>query len=174
MGDDFTALSLENGMDKRFVLALALVLGTALTTGAVAATAAAAKAERATAQEAEAMVKKGVAYIKANGRAKGIAEISNKQGQFVDRELYLSVFQLDGLALAHGANEKLIGKNLIEMKDADGKEFIRERMELFKTKSALWQDYKFVNPLNKKIESKSIYCERLDDVIICGGIYRPV
>ena len=32
--------------------------------------------------EAIAMVKKGVAYIKGNGRDKGYAEITNKKGQF--------------------------------------------------------------------------------------------
>jgi cytochrome c len=50
----------------------------------------------ATKEEATAMVKKGVAFIKANGKDKGYAEISNKQGQFIDRDLYLVVYGLDG------------------------------------------------------------------------------
>jgi cytochrome c len=51
-----------------------------------------------------AMVKKGIAFIKANGTEKGYAEISNKKGQFIDRDLYLVVYGLDGKCLAHGAN----------------------------------------------------------------------
>lgn len=127
---------------------------------------------KATAAEATAMVKKGVAYVKANGKDKAYAEISNKSGAFVDRDLYLVVYGLDGMVRAHGANEKMIGKNLIDLKDIDGKEFVKERVELAKAKGTFWQDYKFTNPVTKKIEPKSMYCERLDDVAVCGGIYK--
>ena len=126
----------------------------------------------ATAPEATAMVKKGVAFIKANGKEKGYAEISNKAGQFNDRDLYLTVYGMDGVVRAHGANEKMIGKNLIELKDVDGKAFVKERTELAATKPSFWQDYKFTNPVSKKIEPKSMYCERLDDAMVCGGIYK--
>jgi len=126
----------------------------------------------ATAKEAEAMVKKGVAYIKANGNDKGYAEISTKGGQFTDRDLYLVVYGLDGKVLAHGANQKMIGKDLIGLKDVDGKEFVRERVEMAKAKNAFWQDYKFTNPETKKVEPKSMYCERLDVTVVCGGIYK--
>jgi signal transduction histidine kinase len=118
------------------------------------------------------MVKKGVAFIKANGKDKGYAEISNKAGQFNDRDLYLTVYGMDGTVRAHGANEKMIGKNLIELKDVDGKAFVKERVELASAKGTFWQDYKFTNPVSKKIEPKSMYCEKLDDSIVCGGIYK--
>ncbi|MBW8370283.1 MAG: cache domain-containing protein [Thiobacillus sp.] len=126
----------------------------------------------ATAKEAEAMVKKGVAYIKANGNDKGYAEISTKGGQFSDRDLYLVVYGLDGKVLAHGANQKMVGKDLIGLKDVDGKEFVRERVEMAKAKNTFWQDYKFTNPETKKVEPKSMYCERLDVTVVCGGIYK--
>ena len=128
--------------------------------------------EHASAKEAQAMVQKGVAYIKANGKDKGYAEISNKQGQFEDRDLYLVVYGLDGKVWAHGANEKMVGKMLIDLKDVDGKAFVRERVELAKAKPSFWQDYKFTNPVTKKVEPKSMYCERLDDTVVCGGIYK--
>ena len=127
---------------------------------------------KATAAEATAMVKKGVAFIKANGKDKGWAEINNKKGQFVDRDLYLVVYGLDGTVHAHGANEKMVGKNLIALKDIDGKEFVKERVELGKSKGTFWQDYKFTNPVTKKIEPKAMYCEKLEDAVVCGGIYK--
>lgn len=132
----------------------------------------AALATNATPDEATAMVKKGVAFIKANGKDKGYAEISNKQGAFIDRDLYLVVYGLDGVVRAHGANEKMVGKNLIELKDIDGKPFVKERVELAQSKGTFWQDYKFTNPVTKKIEPKSMYCEKLDDAVVCGGVYK--
>jgi cytochrome c len=131
-----------------------------------------AAAEHASAAEATAMVKKGVAYMKTNGKDKGHAEISNKDGQFKDRDLYLVVYGLDCVVRAHGANEKMIGKNLIELKDVDGKPFVKERVELAQAKGTFWQDYKFTNPVSKKIEPKSMYCEKLEDAVVCGGIYK--
>ena len=126
----------------------------------------------ATKDEAVAMVKKGVAFIKANGKDKGYNEISNKAGKFTDRDLYLVVYGLDGTVHAHGANEKMIGKNLIDLKDVDGKPFVKERVELAQSKGTFWQDYKFTNPVSKKIEPKQMYCEKLDDTAVCGGIYK--
>jgi len=131
-----------------------------------------AHANNATAAEATAMVKKGVAFIKSSGKDKGYAEISNKSGQFNDRDLYLVVYGLDGTVRAHGANEKMIGKNLIDLKDVDGKAFVKERVELAASKGTFWQDYKFTNPVSKKIEPKSAYCEKLEDAVVCGGIYK--
>ncbi len=123
-------------------------------------------------EDATAMVKKGVAFIKAQGKDKGYAEISSKTGQFRKDDLYLVVYGLDGTVHAHGANERMIGKNLIELKDIDGKMFVKERVEMAKAKTSFWQDYKFTNPESKKIEPKSMYCEKLDDTVVCGGIYK--
>ena len=122
--------------------------------------------------DAIAMVKKGMAFIKKEGKDKGYAEITSKTSQFKDRDLYLVVYGLDGVVRAHGANEKMVGKNLIDLKDVDGKAFVKERVELAQAKGTFWQDYKFTNPTNKKIEPKSMYCEKLEDSAVCGGIYK--
>ena len=62
-----------------------------------------------------------------------------------------------------------VGKNLIGLKDIDGKEFVKERVELAKAKGTFWQDYKFTNPVSKKVEPKAMYCEKLDETVVCGG-----
>ena len=129
-------------------------------------------ANDATPAEATAMVKKGVAAIKAGGKDKVYGEITAKNTQWVDRDLYLVVYGLDGTVRAHGANEKMVGKNLIDLKDVDGKAFVKERVELAQAKGTFWQDYKFTNPVTKKIEPKSMYCEKLDDAVVCGGVYK--
>ncbi len=129
---------------------------------------------KATAAEATAMVKKGVAALKAAGKDKDklYAEVNNKDAKWVDRDLYLVVYGMDGTVRAHGANTKLVGNNLIDMLDIDGKPYIKERIELAKTKGTFWQDYKFTNPTTKKIEPKSMYCEKLDDLVACAGVYK--
>jgi len=143
----------------------------ALTLAAVACTGAA-WAGNATKDEAVAIVKRAVATVSTLGADKAYAEFSAPGGKWVDRDLYVLVFRLDGTALAHGINPKQIGMNLMDRKDIDGKEFIRERMELAKVKPTFWQDYKYQNPLTKKIEAKTSYCERQADTVICAGVYK--
>lgn len=127
----------------------------------------------ATRDDATKMVKAGVAAIKADGADKIYAEINNKEKKWIKEDLYLVVYGMDGKSLAHGANAKQVGLDLIDRKDIDGKPFIRERVELAKSKpNGYWQDYKFTNPESKKVEPKEMYCEKLAETIVCGGIYK--
>jgi cytochrome c len=129
-------------------------------------------ADAGTKDEAVAMVKKAVDFIKANGADKSYAEFSNPKGQFVDRDLYITIYDMNGKCLAHGANAKMIGRDLIENKDVDGKEFIKERVELMKKQPTAWQDFKFRNPVTNQIEPKSMYIERFNEVIVACGVYK--
>jgi signal transduction histidine kinase len=153
-------------MGRKTAATLACAAGLALCAAAFA------KDEWASKDEAVAMVKKGIAFIKANGRDQGYAEITSKESRFRDRDLYLVVYGIDGVVRAHGQNAKMVDKNLLELRDVDGKLFVKERVELAKSKGTFWQDYKFTNPVTKKIEPKQMYCERLDEVVVCGGVYR--
>jgi cytochrome c len=129
-------------------------------------------AEGATKDEAIAMVKKAVSFIKEQGADKAYPELNNKGGKFVDRDLYVVVYQLNGTVLVHGSNDKLIGKDMMEVQDVDGKLYIKERMELVQKQASFWQDYKFVNPTTKKVEPKQMYCERLEQSAVCAGVYK--
>ena len=122
--------------------------------------------------EAVAMVKKAVTFIKEQGGDKAYPELSNKAGKFVDRDLYVVVYRLDGTVLAHGSNEKFVGKDLSDAQDVDGKLYVKERVELAGKQASFWQDYKFVNPVSKKVEPKQMYCERLENTAVCAGIYK--
>jgi cytochrome c len=124
-----------------------------------------------TKDEAVAMVKKAIGFIKTNGADKAYAEFSNPKGQFVDRDLYIAVYDMNGKCLAHGANAKMIGRDLLDNKDVDGKEFVKERVEMMKKQASGWQDYKFRNPTTNQIEPKAMYIERVNDVIVGCGVY---
>ena len=130
--------------------------------------------EHASTKEAEAMVKKGIAFVKANGKDKAFAEITSKDGQFRDRDLYLMVLKTDGTMLAHGANPKLVGLNRWESKGIDGRFASREMIEASRAKNGTWTEYKYTNPVTKKLEDKMQYCEHLDESsILCGGVFKP-
>jgi cytochrome c len=122
--------------------------------------------------EAIAMVKKAVAFIKEQGSDKAYPVFTGKDAKFIDRDLYVVVYQLDGKVLAHGSNAKFVGKDMSDAQDVDGKLYVKERVELAAKQASFWQDYKFVNPVSKKVEPKEMYCERLENTAVCAGIYK--
>ena len=65
--------------------------------------------------EAKAMLKKAVAFYKANGQEKAFAAFNDRKGQFVDQELYIFVLDMNGKILAHGVKPELIGKDMAEI-----------------------------------------------------------
>jgi cytochrome c len=125
-------------------------------------------------KEAVAMVEKAIAHIKKVGRDKAFADFNNKSGPFTDRDLYVVVYDMKGKVLSHGANEKMIGRDVIELRDTDGKYFVKERVEMMSkgANAKGWQDYKFMNPVSKQIEPKQMYLHRHEDMIVGCGIYK--
>jgi signal transduction histidine kinase len=129
-------------------------------------------ADKGSADEAVALVKKAISAIKAEGKDKVYAAITAKEARFVDRDLYVFAYDLNANCLAHGSNPKMVGRNTIDTQDTDGKYYIKERMDLAKKGAPFWQDYKFPNPVTKMIEPKSAYCEPNEGNLICVGIYK--
>lgn len=127
--------------------------------------------DRASKEQAQAMVAKGVTAVKSKGAA-AYAEMTAPNKTYTDRDLYLVVYDMTGKCLAHGQNATQVGKSLIGLKDPDGKEFVKERVELAKSSGKFWQDYKFTDPLTKTIQAKQMYCEKANDVVVCGGVYK--
>lgn len=129
--------------------------------------------ERATADDAVALVKLAVAYVKKNGREKALAAFNDQNTkQFHERGLYIFAIDKNGTSLANGALPKLVGKNLIDLKDADGKYVMKAMLETAQRDGKGWVDYRWPNPSSNGIESKSSYLEMVDNIVIGAGIYK--
>jgi len=119
--------------------------------------------------QAVAMVKKGVAYIQAFGVNQTYAQINNPEGKFRDRSLYLVVYALDGTVLAHGHKPEMVGKSMLGYLDPGGKRVIQETVDRAKAKEKFWIDHQMDNPMTGQVEDMRMYCERLEQTVICSG-----
>jgi signal transduction histidine kinase len=128
--------------------------------------------ERATPRDAERMVHKAVELLKAQGPEKAYQSFDDPKGPFTYRDLYIAAYDLSGKCLAHGANKARVGKNFLGEKDPDGKEFVKERIEIAKKDAKGWQEYKFLNPATGQVERKVAYFELVDGVILMCGAYK--
>ncbi|MFB3925552.1 MAG: cache domain-containing protein [Syntrophales bacterium] len=144
-----------------FVLAVCFTAGISFAAG-----------ERGNLKEAQAMVKKAVAYYKEVGREKAIAEFGNPHGKFIVKDLYISVYDMNGNVVSHPYNKGLIGKNLINIQDPDGKMFIKEFVDKAAKSPSGYVDYKYTHPQTKKVEPKTAYFERVGNLIIQVGAYK--
>jgi cytochrome c len=130
--------------------------------------------DKGTSVEAVALVKKGVALVRKDGRDRALEAFNNPKGPFVDRDLYIFVIDIQGTTLANGINEKLIGKNVLNMTDSDGNHFIKKMIEIGAKKGRGFIEYKWSNPVNQSLELKKTYVERVGDMFISCGSYPEV
>jgi len=127
------------------------------------------------AAEAEAMVQQAVALVKSAGAEKAYKSFTeHPNGAFRDKDMYVFVYDFEGNCLAQGANAKMVGKNLYIMKDVDGKPFIKDMIELVKSKGKGWYGpYKFNNAATNSYDLKKSYCAQgAGNTMVCVGIYE--
>ena len=149
---------------KKFATVTALCLGLACS---------AALANEPTEKDAIAMAERGAALIKAKGKDEMMKLINAKHPDYVQGELYVDLRDVKtGIVLAHPYNPSIVGKNLTDVPDANGKKYRREIIELAAAKGKGWVDYMYKNPTSGKIEQKTTYILRVDDVILEAGIYK--
>jgi cytochrome c len=165
-------LTLETNMKK--------IMKAVMVTAIVAAFSSAAAADNKA--ECVGMVKKAGDFLAANGKEKTLVEINNPKGLFAHGEIYLFASEhipnWDSnkdrtITLAHGANPKLVGKDMTDLKDADGFAFVKKMAEIASSKSGEgWTDYKWPNPVTKAIEPKTTFTKRIEPLVISCGVYK--
>ncbi|QQR68834.1 MAG: cache domain-containing protein [Alphaproteobacteria bacterium] len=135
----------------------------------------AAKAQdRATKEEAVAMVTKAGEYLKQNGVEKAAAAFNDpKNMEFRNKDLYIFMFRLsDGTRLAHGTKQALVGKSIADMSDVKGKAYGKEMMDAMSKAETAWVDYFFLDPIQNEIKEKSSYLIKVGEYAVAGGVYK--
>jgi methyl-accepting chemotaxis protein len=128
-------------------------------------------AERGTRTEAKALVEKAAAHIKAVGKEKAFVDFSNPKGKFAKKDLYVFAIGFNGVFLAH-INPALIGNNQLKSKDENVRSVTVGLIETA-MKEGGWYDYRWPDPLTKKMRAKSSYIQKVDDTVFIGcGVYK--
>ena len=90
-------------------------------------------------------------------------------------ETYIFVNDMKGTANVNPPSPEIEGKNNLDMKDANGKAFIREMLEMLQTKESGWIDYMWPKPGETEPSKKLSYVTKVklgEEMLIVGaGIY---
>lgn len=126
-----------------------------------------------TEKDAIAMAERAAAFTKAHGRDEMIKKVTAKDPDFVQGAMYIYMRDFNsGVFLAHPFNQSIVGKDLDDVPDTNGKLFRRDIMDVARKSGKGWVDYMYKNPENKKIEAKTAFILRSGDVVLVAGIYK--
>lgn len=131
--------------------------------------------EKATREDVVAMVESAVARIKAVGAEKAAREFMEDDRKWKAKGLYISMYNIKKnrvVVVAHGMDQKLIGKDLTGLRDADGKLFLQEALKL--AQEGGWVYYKWPDPVTRKLCAKASYILKVprSDYAILVGVNR--
>lgn len=99
--------------------------------------------EKATKAECIAKCKEAAKQIEKIGLDAALKKISERDGEFVWKDSYVFCFNTEEI-LAHPVSF-IIGMNISTIKDSNGKLYMKEMMELAKTKGEGWVKYMYLN-----------------------------
>ncbi len=131
-------------------------------------------ADAGTKDEAKAMAMAAVEHVKKVGPEKAFKDFTTDKATWTRKDLYVMAYDSKGTCVGHGANDKLVGKNLIELKDPNGKLLVKEMTDAAMGKGSGWVDYDWPHPLTKKVEGKATFVHKLSnfDGWVGVGVYR--
>ena len=121
--------------------------------------------------KAVALVKRAVAHMANVGLQKACDDFDDPNGGYIFGQYYLSVFDLNGVRLANGMEPWKRGENVLDVRDIDGKPYVRYTVSRAQNKGFGWVQYKWKNPTSQKIELKLTYFEVIRDAVVNCGIY---
>src|SRR5262252_3843559 len=122
-------------------------------------------AQYGTKEEARAMLDKVVAELKRD-REGTMKALANGDEGFKDRDLYPFCIGPDGRTTGHAAKER-IGEKATELKDKNGKLFVKEMFKVAKEGKVKTVSYQFPRPGETQPVAKVSYVTKVGDQV-CG------
>ena len=119
-------------------------------------------------------VKNAVAAIEQRGEA-AYELLRDPRGPFIAKDAYIFVTDMNAVELVNPVFPNLEGRNLLELKDTQGKYLNKEMLELVRTRGAGWVDYTWPRPGESVSTLKSAYVSRAKlgtkQVMVGCGVY---
>lgn len=116
-------------------------------------------------------VQKAIALYESGGEKAVLAEIADPQGLFILGDRYIFALDIRGTVLAHPVAHKMTGRVVIDLKDSDGKDFVRRIVDVSNRRGYGFIDYKWHRPGSKEESRKTAFFEKIDTIIFCSGFY---
>lgn len=119
-------------------------------------------------------VKDAVAEIDKSGRS-AFPLFHDPKGPFIAKDSYIFVIDANGVDLVNPGFPNLEGRNILNVKDTQGKQPIREMLNVVRTSGSGWVDYMWPKPGESVSTQKSAYVSKAklgnEWVLVGCGVY---
>ena len=81
---------------------------------------------------------------------------------------------MEGVEVLNPFSPQLIGKNIIDKQDADGKFFVKEEIEILQTQESCWMSYMWPKPGSEDASPKMYYVKKVEverETLVVGAGY---
>ena len=129
-------------------------------------------ADRASPDEAKVMAERAALHARAVGSQAAGQDFSTPGGEWHDRDLYVFMVGKDGVMTAHGTTPALVGRDLTNLRDTDGKLFVQEYLKGADADGE-WFHYKWKNTATGEVEAKQSYVISNGEYVVGVGAYTP-
>jgi methyl-accepting chemotaxis protein len=128
------------------------------------------KLRQGTADQARQLVFDALVQIRSVGYAKAVRDFHDPQGGFIDRDLYVFIFDRAGFYVVHGSVPEKDGSDLRAIPGLDAEKLVADAWLVCDTDQGGWVNYTITNPVTREVQAKSSYVMPLDDdrLIGCG------
>jgi methyl-accepting chemotaxis protein len=126
------------------------------------------------ADEAMAMVRRACTLIEREGLTRAVPRFLDKSGEFFDRDMYIFIFNRQGIFTAFGPNPSLTGKHLREVRGLQWERLLKQGFGIIDDQGEGWVNYSTVNPTSGAVNDKISYVCPLEGgkLLIGCGVYK--
>ncbi len=131
--------------------------------------------DKSTKEECIAKAKEAAELVQSAGVDTALETINDENGPFVWKDTYVFVLDLASNKIAaHPIKPGLIGKNLMALKDVNGKMFFAEFVNTAKNGGEGWVSYMWPKPGEETPSPKVTYVYRVpgSDAVMLAGVYE--
>ncbi len=130
------------------------------------------KLRQGTADEALTLTNRAYDLVQSSGFEQAFSVFHDKDGGFVDRDLYVFVFDRQGVYRVMGADANRVGSSLFDAPGVDAQQLLDDAWHRCEQGGG-WVEYNIINLVTGDVRGKSSYVLPLsDDLLIGCGAYR--
>ncbi|MFC1898021.1 cache domain-containing protein [Candidatus Cloacimonadota bacterium] len=120
-------------------------------------------------------VNEAAEVLQTAGKETAFARFNDKADKFIFLQSYIFVKTMEGVEVLNPFSPQLIGKNIINKQDSNGKFFVKEELEILKTQESCWMDYMWPKPGAEEPSPKMSYVKKAvadgETLVVGSGYY---